>query len=320
MSDDVNRLPESLAPGFQLLVDEIALAQAAGAPGWHEMAPEELRAATRDIRKSDKPIRGVERREVEIRGADGSLPGRLYIPDGSEELGAGLIYFHGGGFTIGSIETHDSIVARLALSSGVKILSVDYRLAPDHRFPAAHDDAVASVRWVFDHAVSLGFAVDRIGIGGDSAGANLAASACLDLRADKQRQTRFLLLFYPNTTIAGAGGSRATYAHGHYLTLAAAHHLFRQYVDPHDATNPRIDLLNSPNLCGLPPTFLSVGRCDILFDECIAFVERLQDCGVPTTVRTYPGFIHGFYGFADRVPKVLEAFEEAGFALKAGLA
>ncbi len=314
-----SRLPEPLHPDFQRFVDQIAVLQAAGAPKWDRLSAEQLRAATKDIRKAAAPVEGVERRNLRVAGARGPLDARLYTPGGGDAPGPGLLYFHGGGFSIGSIETHDSIVAKLALASGVKILSIEYRLAPEQRFPTAHDDALASSRWAFDHAEEIGFDRGRIGIGGDSAGANLAASICLDMRGDSHRRVRFQLLAYPNTTILGSGGSRAVYAEGYYLTLAAAHHLFQFYVDENTASDPRIDQLHRDDLAGLPPTLLAVGHCDILFDECLAFAGKLQSAKVPLQVLTYPGFIHGFLGFSEQVPAVSNAFQVIGRALALGL-
>ena len=311
--------PEPLHPDFQRFVDQIAALQVAGTPRWDQLDAEQLRAATKDIRKGAAPVEGVERRNLRVAGAQGPLDARLYTPGGSGAPGPGLVYFHGGGFSIGSIETHDSIVAKLAVASGVKILAVEYGLAPEHRFPTAHDDALASSRWAFDHAGDIGFDHSRIGIGGDSAGANLAASACLDMRGDSSRRVRFQLLAYPNTTILGSGGSRAVYAEGYYLTLAAALHLFQFYVDEQAASDPRIDLLHRDDLAGLPPTLLAFGHCDILFDECLGFARKLQAANVPLQVLTYPGYIHGFLGFSEQVPAVSDAFQVIGRALAIGL-
>jgi acetyl esterase len=311
--------PAPLHPDFQRFVDDIARAQAAGAPSWDQLTAQELRAATKDIRKSAAPVPGVARRDVAVAGARGPLDARLYTPDGSDETGPGLVYFHGGGFAIGSIDTHDSIVAKLALASGVRMLSVEYGLGPEQRFPAAHDDALASSRWAFDNAAQIGFDRARIGIGGDSAGANLAAATCLSLRGDANRRVRFQLLAYPNTTILGSAGSRAVYAHGYYLTLAAAHHLLQFYVDEQMATDPRIDLLHRDDLAGLPPTLLAVAQCDILYDEGLAFGHKLQSAGVPLELLTFPGFIHGFLGFAEQVPDVDKAFAAIGQAVAVGL-
>ena len=314
-----DRQPEPLHPGFQRFVDEIAAVQVAGAPSWDQLTAEQLRAATKDLRKSAAPVEGVERRDLTVAGAEGPLYARLYTPRESAAPGPGLVYFHGGGFAIGSVDTHDAIVAKLALASGVKILSVEYRLGPECRFPAAHDDALVSSRWAFDHAWEIGFDPSRIAIGGDSAGANLAASTCLAMRGDADHPVRFQLLAYPNTTIRGAGGSRSVYAEGHYLTLAAAHHLFQFYIDEESASDPRIDLLQHDNLIGLPPTLLAVAQCDILADECFAFADKLRTAGILLEVQTYPGFIHGFLGFSEQVPDVDCAFDAIGRALAIGL-
>lgn len=313
-------IAEPLIPGFQALVDAMAASAAAGVPEWDAMTPMEIRQVTEQMRAQKTLLGDVARRDLIVDLDGRSLQARLYVPANSEDIGPGLIYFHGGGFTIGSIHTHDGLVERLARASGVKILSVDYRLAPEHRFPAAHDDAVDSAKWAFDHAAEIGFDRDRIALGGDSAGANLASSACLDLRCDADRQVRFQLLFYPNTTIEDIPGSRETYKKGYFLTLAIAHHLFRQYVTAEQARDARIDLLNRKDLSGLPPTFFTVGRCDILFDECVAYARAIKDAGVELDFVTYPGHIHSFYGFFEAVPEVLSAFEEAGAALAQGLA
>lgn len=313
------RSPEPLHPGFLRFVHEMRLQEEAGIPSWDQLTAPDLRAVTQDIRKGTVPVEGIERRDLEVAGAQGSLRARLYTPDASAPFGPGLVYFHGGGFSIGSVETHDSIVAKLALAAGVKILSVDYRLGPEHPFPAAHEDALASSRWAFDQAGTIGFDPAYIAIGGDSAGANLAASTCLEMRADADRQVCFQMLAYPNTTILGSSGSRTVYAKGHYLTLAAAHHLFQFYVDAKAALDPRIDLLQRYDLGGLPPTLLAVGHCDILFDECLAFGRKLQSAGVPLEIQTYPGFIHGFLGFSEQVPDVSRAFDAIGSSLSNGL-
>ncbi len=311
--------PDPLHPGFQMFVDQLAALEAAGASSWDTLTAQQLRDATRDMRKGAAPVEGVDRRDLRIAGAQGSLDARLYTPGGCEAPGPGLVYFHGGGFSIGSIDSHDGIVARLALASGVKILSVEYRLGPEHRFPAGHDDALASSRWAFDHAESIGFDRSRIAIGGDSAGANLATATCLDMRGDTDRRVRFQLLAYPNTTILGSGGSRALYAEGYYLTLAAAHHLFQFYVDEKTALDPRIDLLHRNDLAGLPPTLLAVAQCDILCDECLAFGRKLREAGVPVEIQIFPGYIHGFLGFSEQVPDVSNAFSVIGRALTVGL-
>jgi acetyl esterase len=310
---------EPLDPDFQKLIDIMAAAKAAGAPEWHTLSPQQIREITESMRGNSTPVEGVACRDLEVTDNRVTLPARLYVPEGAEGVGPGLVYFHGGGFTIGSIQTHDGLVARLALASGVKVLSVGYRLAPENPFPAAHDDALMSARWAFDNAEAIGFDPGRIAVGGDSAGANLASSVCLDMRSDPDRNVKFQLLFYPNTTINDIAGSRTVYARGYFLTLETAHHLFRQYVTGEQATAPRIDLLHRTDLEGLPPTFFSVGQCDILFDECVAYAKAMMEANVEVNMITYPGYIHSFYGFFEQVPAVAAAFEEAGAALSQGL-
>lgn len=312
-------VPEPPIAGFQDLLDKMAQAAAAGTPEWDALTPQQIREVTERMRVREPAPSDVARHDLTIELEGRALKARLYVPANTAEIGPGLVYFHGGGFTIGSIDTHDVLVERLARASGVRILSVDYRLAPEHPYPAAHDDAVDSVRWAFDHAARIGFDPDRIAIGGDSAGANLASSACLDLRSDPGRKVRFQLLFYPNTTIDDIPGSRQTYSQGYFLTLPIAHHLLGQYVTGEQRQDRRIDLLNRDDLGGLPPTFFTIGRCDILFDECVAYAEAMQRAGVEVELVSYPGFIHSFYGFADVVPAVMPAFADAGRALARGL-
>ena len=315
--------PEPLEPSFQRVVDGIAAAIAAGVPQWEVLSAEQIRAGLALMRKREEPLPGISSCDLVIGIAGAELPARLYVPEGAPAIGPGLVYFHGGGFAIGNIDTHNGLVERLALASGVKVLSVDYRLAPEHPFPTAHEDALESARWAFDHAGEIGFDPARIAIGGDSAGANLASSTCLAMRGDAGRTVKFQLLFYPNTTIAdpstAADCSRQVYKNGYFLTLAAAHHLFSQYVTPEQAGDPRIDLLGRKDLAGLPPTFFSVGHCDILFDECVAYAGAMKAAGVDVKLVTYPGYIHSFYGFYAVAPVVASAFAEAGAALAAGL-
>lgn len=310
---------DGLHPDFQRFVDDIAARQNAGAPRWECLSAQQLRQLTKTLRSAASPDITVERRDLTVAGAVGELPARLYTPPEWSASGPALIYFHGGGFSIGDIDTHDGIAARLAANSRAAILSVDYRLGPENRFPAAHDDSLAATKWVFAHSEALGFARDAIAVGGDSAGANLAASTCIALRNDAEARCCLQLLIYPNTTILGESGSRARFAEGYYLTTAAAHHLFSFYVDPADATDPRIDLLQNRVLSGLPDTVLVLAGCDILFDEGRAYGEALKSQGVGVEEMVFPGMIHGFLGFADQVPTVADAFTRIGQTLSSRL-
>eukprot|EP01035_Chromulina_nebulosa_P034429 gene34429-46193_t len=156
-------------------------------------------------------------RNLDVAGGSGPLKARLYKPQGATGTGPGLVYFHGGGFVIGNLDTHDDFLRRLCKASGVRVLSVDYRLAPEHPFPAAHDDALAATRWAFDHAAEIGFDPARIAVGGDSAGGNLSACMALELRGDLARKLAFQLLLYPATAMNQDTPSRRALATGYVL-------------------------------------------------------------------------------------------------------
>jgi acetyl esterase len=301
-------------PQFAPLVEAIH-----AGPRWETLEPAALRQMPM-APPAQAPIDSVATRDLEVGGAAGPLPARLYTPGGSPDAGPGLVFFHGGGFVIGDLASHDTVCRRLAERSGVRILSVAYRLAPEHRFPAAHDDALASTRWAFDNAASLGFDRERIGIGGDSAGGNLSASVALDLRRDPIRRLRFQLLLYPATQTAEKLPSRIEFAEGYFLTGALIDyfidHLFGEEARQDD---PRVAVLNQ-DVTGAPPAFVSVGSCDPLRDESRAYADKLKAAGTPAEYIEYPGFIHGFYSFADVAPAALAAFDDAATALKKGLA
>ena len=190
----------TLDPHFKAMLDEQAAAAPADAPPLTALPPEMIRAGYQMQRKAQNlktSPADVEARDLKVGGAEGAIPARLYTPAGAPATGPGMVYFHGGGWVIGDLETHDAHCRRLASFSGARILAVDYRLAPEHPFPAGHDDALAATRWAFDHAAEIGFDPSRIGVGGDSAGGNLAASVAIDMRSDAGRRLRLQMLFYP---------------------------------------------------------------------------------------------------------------------------
>ncbi|MDP3591531.1 alpha/beta hydrolase, partial [Phenylobacterium sp.] len=187
-------------PHIKAMIDQ-AEAAAAGqpAPPLDAIPPEMIRAGYRMQRAAQNlnAPKDVEARDLQVDGADGPIGARLYTPAGAPAKTPGLVYFHGGGFAIGDLESHDGHCRRLASFAGIRVLAVDYRLAPEHPFPAGHDDALASVKWVFDHAAEIGFDPARIAVGGCSAGGNLAASVSIDLKNDPKRKLAFQLLLYP---------------------------------------------------------------------------------------------------------------------------
>jgi len=258
-------------------------------------------------------------RDLEVAGGAGPLKARLYTPDGAPAAGPGLVYFHGGGFVIGDLDSHDSFLRRLAAASGVRVLSVDYRLAPEHPFPAAHDDALASLRWAFDHAAEIGFDPARIAVGGCSAGGNLSASVALDMRADPERKLAFQLLLYPATAMIQDTASRRDLATGHLLTaevmdwfgnhLAAAGHPQQARAEPVNA-----------DLTGVAPALVVTAGFDPLKDEGKAYAAAMNAAGSKAEHLEYAAFVHDFYTLSPFCAAVPAAIEETGAKLKAALA
>jgi acetyl esterase len=206
-----------------------------------------------------------------------------------------LVYFHGGGWVIGSIETHDALCRELTMEAGVVVVSVEYRLAPEHKFPAAADDAYAAVRWVAQHAAELGIDPARIGVGGDSAGGNLAAVVALQARDLGGPPLALQLLIYPITCDDLGTPSYVENAEGYMLTRADMAWFWSQYLsDPAQGDDPRVSPLRAGDLSGLPPAFILTAEYDPLRDEAEAYAARLEQAGVPVRMRRYDGMIHGF--------------------------
>ncbi len=259
----------------------------------------------------------VAARDLSVDGAQGQIVARLYMPPGAATPSGLLVYFHGGGFVIGDLDTHDGHCRRLAAGSGSRVLSVDYRLAPEHPFPAGHDDALAATRWAFDHAAELGADPARIAVGGDSAGGNLAASIALDLKDDPARRLAFQLLLYPGVWPREETASRKA-LDGPILTRAAL-----AWFDRHLAAigHPQAHraMIETRDLSGAPPALVVTAGFDPLKDEGRAYAERLEAAGVPVTQLHYPSLIHDFYTMPDVSPKVLEVVGETVNVLRAAI-
>jgi acetyl esterase len=263
---------------------------------------------------------------------DGDVPVRVYVPLGDVgDVGDGdggprpvLVYLHGGGWTIGSVETHDNTCRSLANGSGAVVVSVDYRLAPEHPYPAALDDCEAAVRWVADNAGDLGVDPARLAIGGDSAGGNLAAVLAQRLR-DGGPTIRFQLLVYPAVDMTLAHPSIEENAEGYFLTKGAmvwfgTNYLGSAAVDI-DRTDPRVSPLLAPPeaLAGLPPALVITAEYDPLRDEGEAYAAALRAAGVEATATRYDGVIHAFFQLPDIVPEGKAAIDEACTALRRAL-
>jgi acetyl esterase len=232
--------------------------------------------------------------DVVVAGAAGPLPARLYVPDGAPARGPLLVYFHGGGWVEGSPATHEPSCRLLAHLAGVRLLSVDYRLAPEHPFPAAADDALAAYLDARELAAELGADPARIGVGGDSAGGNLAAVVALDLRGDA-RAPAYQLLIYPGVDMTTKRPSRLRFAEGFLLTADSITWYEDQYVpDRSRRADPRVSPLRAPDVSGLPPAYVATALADPLRDEGEAYAERLRAAGVTVALHRHPQ-VHGFF-------------------------
>jgi acetyl esterase len=310
----------TLDPHFKAMFDAQAAAEAA-LPPISQVPAAMVRVgyrASRTAQNVGSVPPGVEARDLEVGGGAGPIPARLYTPAEAATPSGLLVYFHGGGFVIGDLETHDAHCRRLAHYSGQRVMAVDYRLAPEHPFPAGHDDALAATRWAFDHAAELGADPARIGVGGDSAGGNLAASVAQGLRADRERRLRLQLLLYPATWPREETASRRE-RDGPVLSKAAmawfeASLAFAGHPDALRAMPAR-----APDLSGLPPAYIVTAGFDPLEHEGRDYAAALTAAGGAAQHVNYPSLVHDFFIMGDVSPAVGEAAKQAGAAIRAAL-
>ena len=265
-------------------------------------------------------VKAVEDRLVP--GAQGLLRARLYTPLGAADSALPtLIYFHGGGLVAGNLETHDQIARALSNASGCRLISIDYRLAPEAPFPAAVEDGYAATRWVAEHADELGADPDRLGLCGDSAGATLAAvvAQAVGARGDIKLALQFLLC--PIMDFRARTQSRRAFGEGYFLDQATLTHDLEHYLGSRDeSSDPRVSPLMAQAVGGLPPSCVHTAEFDPLRDEGEAYALRLQRAGIRTTYRCHPGMIHLFYGLGALIPYAADAFRLAGADIRAMLA
>jgi acetyl esterase len=278
------------------------LAEHDPAPG---MPVEAIRAAARALTRrvaGDAPAiaRVVDER---IAGPGGPLAIRAYLVAPPGRAGA-LLWLHGGGFTSGGLDQHDTLCRRLAAASGTNVVAVGYRLAPEHRFPAAVDDADAALRWLAAQGGSLGIDTRRLAVGGSSAGGNLAAAAALRARDEGLAALRLQVLVYPVLDATTSGASHVRCGEGYQLTAAMMRAYLDLYVAPGtDRRAPRLSPLHAASLAGTAPACVVVAELDPLRDEVEAYADRLAREGVPVERRLWTGVMHGFFGQAGVHPK-----------------
>jgi len=279
-------------------------------PPW-EATLEDLRAAQLAKAKWGPSIVDIPRIEdFTIPGQECPIPVRLYsqAPEGLEPV---LIWYHGGGFVTGSIEGQDNLCRTLADRSACAVLAVDYRLAPEHKFPAASDDALAVLEWVAAHGEERGLDSDRMAVAGDSAGANLATVAVRRARDRESAMPSFHALVYPLTDATMNAESYRTYATGHMLTARHMQWYFDQYLTPDKNRRcPEVSPLLCKSLEDLPATLIITAECDPLRDEGEDYAKALELAGVPVALSRYPGMIHGFFAMSGVFDAAHEAIDE----------
>jgi acetyl esterase len=289
-----------------------------------QMTPQELRADRAAQADTMAALAGPleELARVENRTIPGPaqpIPVRVYWPSAGKNLPA-LVYYHGGGWVFGTLDSVDRTLRSLANASGCVVISVDYRLAPEHQFPAAVEDADAALRYVAEHSDEFGIDRNRIAVGGDSAGGNLATVVCLMARDRGGLKVAFQLMVYPVTDYNDDRPSSREFAEGYLLTKALMDYFWRHYLpSPEDGQHPHASPLKAKSLAGLPPAIVITAECDPIRDQGEAYAQRLKESGVPVELKRYDGAIHAFFNLAGVVDSGRQAIEDAGAALKQAL-
>jgi len=304
-----------LTPRMAALLERIARAKR---PGFETMTPADARvaytAAAEVLEPPRAPLPRVE--DITLPGAASvTLPARLYAP--SADVLPVLLYLHGGGFTIGNLETHDSLCRQLALRSGAAVVALDYRLAPEHRFPTAVDDCWAALRALArpDTGARLGLATSRLAVGGDSAGGTLAA-VCALLARDAGLALRLQVLITPGTIAHADTPSHERFAHGFLLEREQVEWFFDQYIDEADRTDWRFAPALAPDHEGLAPACIVIAECDALVDEAIAYGDILRSAGVAVDLEIHRGVTHDFIKMGRMLPEAAQAQQAIADALK----
>jgi acetyl esterase len=286
-----------------------------GGPPAEAVPIEQSRAAhereSSELGGAGEPV--AEVRDGTVASAGGDVPVRVYRP--ADATGAWVAYFHGGGWAVGTIASFDAACRALANRSGATVVSAEYRLAPEHPFPAGMEDCVAVTRWVAEQAGGM----HRVAVAGDSAGGNLAAVVSRRLR-DEGAPPAFQLLIYPVVDAPGGTPSYEELGDGAYgLSEATMRFYWDTYVAGADGRHPDVAPLHAPDLAGLPPAYVLTAECDVLRDEGEAYARALQAAGVPVTVRRHDGCVHGFWRWQRACAVSRRAVEEAGAAVRDAL-
>lgn len=298
----------------------LALIAERGIPPTHTLTPDEARRAYRERRFFTQPAPPelAEVRDLAAPGPAGAVPLRLYRPEGLPALAPVLVYYHGGGWTIGDLDTHDVLCRELAQGGGCAVVAVDYRLGPEHRFPAAVDDAVAATRWLQAQAESLGLDARRLAIGGDSAGGNLAAVVALSLRdgGGDAPAPRLQLLIYPATDQRAATPSHTANGEGYLLTRDSVDYFRGHYLEQAQWSDWRASPLLHPDLSKLPPALVLTAGYDPLRDEGRQYADALSAAGTPAQYICFERQIHGFITMGRVIEEARTAVELCSATLR----
>ena len=308
----------ALLPEIRALLDQMA---GSGRPPLHRQSV----AQARDFHIEDAPalngpavaVAAVADRVVP--GPAGELPVRVYTPEGEPPFPI-VVFFHGGGWVVGTLDTYDPLCRALAAAVPAVVVSVDYRLAPEHRWPAAVEDAYAATEWASRNAAALGGAQHRLAVAGDSAGGNLAAVVALGARDRGGPAIAFQLLVYPVLDAAADTGSWGEFAEGFYLTAAGMRWYWDHYLGGADGGAPDASPSRAAFVGGLPPALVIGAEYDILRDEGEAYAARLHEAGVAATASRYAGVVHGFFRWRAVTGAADAALQEAAAALRSALA
>jgi acetyl esterase len=254
-----------------------------------------------------------------IPGGSEPIPVRIYRPEGDAPKPL-VVYYHGGGWVLGSLTTHDDICRRLANAVDAVVVSVDYRMGPEHRFPAAVDDSFAALRWAHDHADELGADPGRLVVAGDSAGGNLSA-VMTQLARSEGPAISFQLLVYPVTDHEFTSVSMNENCEGYYLSRDMMRWFYDRYLNhPDEGVDPRVSPLRATDLSGLPPAYVITAQYDPLRDQGIAYADALRAAGNEVEMTLYEGLFHGFFGMLDQIDAARLAFDDAIAAVRAAVA
>jgi acetyl esterase len=255
-----------------------------------------------------------------IPGPAGELKARSYAPVAAGGALPGLIYFHGGGFVAGSLESHDGLARLFAAEGGLRVIAVDYRLAPEYPWPAAVDDAWAATQWIEQNASALGLDAGRIAVGGDSAGGMLAAIVTQLAREKGGLKLACQLLMFPQMQMGGETSSMHEFAVGYFLERQAIEYFNLLYLPPDaDRNSPRVSPLKAKDFAGLPPAYVMLGGYDPLHDEGLAYAEKLRAAGVKVTIADYADMVHCFIYLQTVLPQAHDAVAQAAKAVRAAL-